>query len=392
MSKNPNWLYISWSSIQSFLSCQRRYELSYIENLQRKPGVENRNLLLGSAVHAGIEAALRYSFEADQDQHIMTEEWLVGAAINAAQTYLFDHTAEDKQIKDYTTGQMVTDMAYYDMLLELKALVVELLAFHIPLIGIGTRYMVPRVIDFMNGLPPWGYTVDTSEANQRPTIEVPIELPLDESGILTGYADSILWDADNNEYVLIDWKTRGVFPDDRLAALDGQLHLYAAALNETANFVAGVKPIQKVILWQVRTKTPSPASISKRTNLPNVGAESYDTTQDYWLKTLPKGIDPEKWLPQMAGKFKDPSEFQRQVTGVVTDTSSALALENAKAALEAIRAGIESRKAMPAVLGSRACEYCDFLMLCQTPLRYGGDIQPLVEEFYQPRRERTEAE
>lgn len=373
-------LRLSWSAIQSFLSCQRKYDLTYNENLQRKPSAEHRNLVLGSSFHAGLEAALQYTFEVDSEQMAGTETHMITRAIKAARQYIEQSTVLNKEVKDWENGgQLTRDNDYYNMLGDVTGIVAELLRFHIPLIGLGSRYTVPTIADVLSGEPP------VYREPLLPAIEWHFEYSVDADTLLTGYIDSIVWDNDNEEYVMIDWKTRGSFPDDRMAMIDGQLHLYAAVVNQLAYNNSGATPINKVVMYQMKTKTPSPASIHAKTGVPNTGAASYDTTWEYWVATLPKGIKAERYWEVMQHKVKQPTDFQRQIDAAVTDISSSLALDNIYAAVDSIRAALDSGKPLAAILSSDKCKWCDFVMLCGNVLRYGGEVNSLLNEFYQHR-------
>lgn len=376
-------LRISWSAIQTFLSCQRKYALSYIEGLQRIPSADNRNLMLGSAFHAGIEAALLAAFDASVGQYTMTTTWLVDAAVKGSTQYLKDATIKNKQVKDYDLGGLRLDYDYYAMVDELRLLVPEMLKYHIPLIGIGSRYIVPSVHDVALNQYPSGAALHGQEP--KAAVEMHFEYPLNKDTLLTGYVDTILWDDESKEYVIFDWKTRNVFPDDRMALIDGQAHLYAAVINAMAKQETGQTPISKVTMYQFLNSTPKPASISKKSGLPNTGAESYATTWEVWKATLPKGIKAERYEAEMRPKLKDDSYWQRPVSGIVTDASSQLALDNVYSAVYAMKCAFASNHTLPASLSSKSCEYCDFAMLCTNVLRYGGDPTSIISEFYQER-------
>lgn len=376
-------LRLSWSAIQSFLSCQRKYDLTYNENLQRKPSAAHRNLILGSAFHAGLEEALLDTFEGEYHQMVGTQEWCVSRAVAAAKRYIAQSTVKNKEIKDWENGGVkVRDDQYYAMLLDTEVVVTALLRFHIPLIGLGTRYTVPTVADVLSGQPP---EYRGTDGTPIPAIEWHFEYQLDPDTVISGYIDSIVWDNEVGEYVMIDWKTRGTFPDDAMAMIDGQLHLYAAIVNDMALQHSGVTPINKVLMYQMKTKTPSPASIHAKNGTPNTGAASYDTTWEHWKATLPKGINPDRYYEVMKNKVKQPTDFQRLVDAAATEVSGMMALDNIRAAVSSIRSALDSGKPMAAILSSDKCKWCDFMMLCGNVLRYGGDASTLLSEFYQTR-------
>lgn len=377
-------LRLSWSSIQAFLSCERKYELSYREGLRRIPSAAHRNLLLGSAFHAGLEASLLYVFGNDWHQTVWTEEWLVTNAIEAAETYLEENVVHGKMVRD-SRGQLVQDDDYYAMCREVDQLVRVMLRFHIPMLKLGTRWTVPTISDVMSGLAPTFRTQPGQEP--VPAVEWHFEFPIAENTILSGYIDTILWDNQEEEYVLVDWKTRSNFPYDNMAMIDGQLHLYAGVVNTLAEHLTGIWPISRVMMYQMRTKTPSPASINAKTGIPNTGAKSYDTTWEYWVKTLPKSIKADKYKELLRDKLKDATDYQRPITAAVSDQSTQMALDNVRAAVDSIRAALATGKPLAAILSSNGCKWCDFAILCVNVLRYGGDATSIIKDMYERKDE-----
>lgn len=359
---------ISWSAVSNYLSCQRKYELANVNGLSRKPSVESYALMQGSAFHAGLETALKVSFENDGDPVI--------AARAAARDYLRTATIVNKTRFNWETRREEHDGEYYSMMSDLSQIVPALLAYHIPLIGLGVKWRVPSKAEVL-GYPADATDIDVSLG--EPAIEWQFEHILNAEGdYLKGLVDSVLQDMETGEFVVADWKTRKAFPYDSLALIDGQLHLYAGVLNEMgAN-------ISRVVMWQFKTKTPSKAELStaKKTYMqPMTGRAGYDTTWEYWVNTLPAGIDPSKYEEEMRPKMKTDSDFQRPVEGRVTESSSMLMFDNVHAALASIKHS-KTLATMPAALGSKACQYCDFARLCSNGFRYGGDVTEILERDY----------
>lgn len=379
MARTP--LRLSWSAMQTFLACQRKYDLTYRENLQRKPSAAHRNLLLGSAFHAGVEAALQYTFDVDYHQMSGTSTWMVERALEAAETYLTENVVQGKVVT--LNGIRTQDDDYYAMVRDVTQLVRQLIRFHIPAIGLGSRYLVPSLRDVLSGKPP----TFAPEPNGEPVpmSEYHFEFPLADNTILSGYIDSVLWDVEEEEYILVDWKTRGKFPHDSMALIDGQIHLYAAILNELAMHINSVKPIYKVVMWQFKTAIPEPASINKKTGKPNTGAKEYWTTWEHWVATLPRGMKAEHYEAEIRHKLKSVDEWQHPVSNMVSDISSKLALDNALAIEYAIRQALDSGVPLPAILSSNGCQWCDFSPLCTSVLRFGGTAEKLLTDLYQPR-------
>lgn len=341
----------SWSRMQAFLSCPRKYELSYIENLERIPGIENRNRMLGSAFHAGIAMYL-HLYDPDQPR----PDTIMSFAIAAALTWIGENTERNAQYYDYEAGAYRKDLAYYDMIVELDRLVVKLLNYHIPLIGIGTKYRVAREIELNFEDRPLG--ADPSN--------LMVEFEFEHNGY-RGFVDAVLVDIETGQFVAVDWKTRATFPFDAMASIDGQLPFYAALLNDMgAN-------ITKTIMWQFKTAVPKPATINKN-GQPSIAAQA--TTWEYWCETLPPPIDPDRWEEKIRHKLKTGEYFQNPVEAEVTKFSSNMALQSAHDTVMII----DDR--FPARLSSYGCKGCDFWRLCSAPLKYGGDATDLIKQEY----------
>lgn len=365
---------ISWSLIQTFLSCPRKFELSYLEGLSRA-SADQFNLKLGSAFHAGLEAALRLVVSGV----IVNNENLIDAAVAAAVAWVRDDAISGKQVYNKSADAFEPDTKYYQMMAEVRNLVPPLLTYHIPLMGIG-RYIPVTKGEVLGYIQADEQIRNADIYGTEELLELALEwkfkFPIGNDNFVTGMIDAVLLDQETGELVIVDWKTRGVFPNDNLALVDGQVHLYAAILNKMgAN-------ITRVAMWQFSTKLPSPASISAKNHRPNTGAASYDTTWDYWVATLPPNISPEKYEAEMKPKLKQPEDYQRIVWGVVTDVSTDMMMDNVMATLHAIETMKNNKFGFPAVLGSNACKWCDFLPLCANTFRYGGDATELIERDY----------
>jgi len=337
---------ISWSQKVVANKCLRAWFLGYIERLERIPGVSHLNRIRGSAFHAAVEAAF-----------LFPEEQVI-AAIKASDQYLVDNTIKDKTVWDYEQGEYLPDNDYYDMMAALRLELPGIIQYHIPLIGINTRYKVAtsgKVFGEVEDIPLLEYHIETEGGH--------------------GYIDAILIDMESGRMVLADWKLRAKFERDAVVQVDGQLMFYAALLRQRGIMVT------EVIQWQFKKKTPSPASISKKTKKPNTGAKTYDTTWEEWCRTLPTGIDPAKYEEEMKPKLKGDDAYQSIVSTIVSDTSCALSLADMDASVKLLDFATVAN-IFPAVQSSMACQYCDFLMLCSAPLKHGGISTEIIDAEY----------
>lgn len=351
-----------WSEQQDFLTCPRKYELAHVEKLQKRGGLDRQEMLIGLTVHAAIQRYI--SLVASGSNPALC----LSGAQAAAREFLADAVIENKEKYNYELRRYEPDEGYYAMVKELQVSTSGLIAYHLPRLGIGTRFKVLYRDEVIPGTDKY-----------IPAVEWRLEVPDVGMG---GVLDFVAFDTETNEVVLIDWKVRSSFLDTRLAQLDGQLHLYAALANHLgAN-------ISKVCMYQLRARPPQPAALSKRDGLPLTGAQSYDTTWEYWKSTLPMRVKAEKYEEVIRPKLKTDEDFIQPVFSEVTPASSQSALRNAQAVSKMIASTTE----YPAVLSSFKCRYCEFQQLCSGPLRYNTDVRELISFEYEQRPERFSEE
>lgn len=353
----------SWSRLASFNQCGRKYELSYIEGYEKIPSADNEGRLFGTAIHAGFEKVLVSLF------HGLPMSEAIKKAIDASRQSITDASLPNKMRWNWEKNVNEPDIEYYQMIEDLYNNVPKFLNYYLPRIGLGTKYVPVSVADV---LP------DFAEAH-IPMVEYDFSLLIDEDKLINGRIDAVLRDVDSGELVLFDWKSRKAFPRDDMALIDGQLHLYAAVLN-----LAGGN-ISRVCMAQMRTGLPKPAELSKKDNLPLTGRESYDTTWDFWVNSLPQAVDHEFYREVMTPKMKQHQpDFWRPVFGFVTEVSSKLTITNTLMQIDNIRMVIDTGT-MAGVYSHTTCNFCEFQRLCANGLRYGGDVSEILERDYQRR-------
>ncbi len=347
---------ISWSRMSKFYQCQRKYGIAYIEGLERKPTVENRARMLGSAFHEGMAAFLK-------------SDYSLLDAIDASRAYL------DNAITEWTSDSYVDDTDYYRMVGELAPIVMKMLEFYLPRLEIGVKWGVACEVDLdLNVHKPGS---DPS----MPLVEYSFEI--DYGGYtFKGIVDAVLIDADDN-LVLVDWKTRAAFPQDALVFIDGQLPFYAALLNH-----AGAN-IQTTAMWQFITSTPKPAVMLK-SGLPSRDKKKLGATiWDVWSGTLPVPHKPERYEEEFRPLMGSIDRFIYPAFNEVTERSSAIALRNAVSTAKAMDAANKmyaEDMPLPAVLSSAGCNFCDFIPLCEAPLKYGFPPEEIVEAKYRSKQ------
>lgn len=362
----------SWTTILDFLKCMRHGELKHIEGYRERPSASSRPLILGSAVHKAVETTLR-----SRSEGIVDEQRSISLGVNAARQYVRDETKMD--VLKFENGRQVPDSGYYNMMDELTGLAPTLSRFHVA--NLPKTWRVAKKSEVV----PMRYVGQGSiaeELGEQLALEWHIEHTTPDGDLLTGIVDCVCIDTETGEVFIVDWKVRTSFPRSEETFVDGQLHLYAAMINSLGG------NIQKVVMYQMKNKTPSPAEILK-SGEPGTGRASYDTTWDIWASDIRAvGKDPEKYRAEMEPKMKTNDEFRCLVSSLVTTVSSTLSLENAYAAIKQVKEA-ERTEQFPAILSSYACSYCAFLKVCGGPFRFGGDAASILDRDFDKKPERV---
>lgn len=351
-------LKLRWSSVLAFAKCQRKYDYTYNQHLTRKTGLDTRARTLGSHVHAGVAAALLASFEGG------SVDSMVEAAVRAVRVYNTENTNQEQTVFNYERQRKEPDEPYLHMMADILIQAIQIVRYQVPRLGIGTKYRVVSDIDIFG----------TNESG-KPLVEWHFVC---EAGAfeVTGTIDAVLQDIDTGEYVLVDWKTRGVIPDHRLIDLDGQLKLYAAAVNNLAHSSI----ITKVIQFQLRSIVPKPAKLTEKRQEVSVAAAS--STWEVWAESLSSiGIDPEPYRAQMTPKLHPAEDFTLAVVSPVTRYSTALIINDVLGYGQAIMDST-ARGFFPGIQSVMGCQFCDFKRLCATR-QNGGDIQHVIDNEYE---------
>lgn len=315
MTTRPETITLRWTSVRTYLGCQRRYDLAFRQQLVRQQSSETRARILGSHVHAGIAAALEHAFYAPAGT-APSDLGLVTAAVGGARQYNQDQTETDKKVYDHDTRTWRRDEDYYLMMRDVLVQAIAILRYQVPRIGLGTRYRVPSVAEVItNSQRDTLVPSDQVTSDYRvPMIEWTFaESWVLENGnpyILTGTIDTVLQDIETGEYIIWDWKTRQQMPQERLIDLDGQLKLYAAVLNRM-----GAR-ITRACQYQIRDRVPQPVKLTDKKG--KISTANILTTWEVWSEDCRRmGEDPEKYREVMMPKMHPPEDFTRPVLSLI---------------------------------------------------------------------------
>lgn len=355
----------SWTRLQTAQTCGQKYKWRYQKGYVERPSAASRPLVLGSAVHKGIETYLRVITEVQHELEFVPDIEKARAEVDAFQAvrdYIKGETRPNQQRYDDKSGLKAFDSEYYEMMREVEKTAVELLEFYLPTIPATWR------IATKGQVIPGRYEGNPQGDELALEWKIYHDFPMGEE--FTGIVDAVIHDSESGATLLVDWKVKGNFPLDDKAALDGQLHLYAAVLNEHG------AAIREVCMYQMKSTLPANAEISAVTGEPLTGRSGYATTWEHWRATLPMGVDASKFEDKMRPKMKDMSYFLRPIYSPVTRHSTQFALDNAHQAVRMV-----DNNTLPAKLSSYDCNFCPYFRLCDA-LKYGGNVEMVVDLAY----------
>lgn len=328
---------ISWSQIQKFMSCQRKWSLEYQQGLQRKK-TDSTALRRGFMFHAAMEAYLLNGYS-------------MSAAMDALADTMLDYQNQGYEITaDY--DNVKTSFQYY-----------------VPRMGWGVhKHVVSQMPD--GGLIK-GYAPDSV-----PLVEYEFMYELTPDISISGFVDAVVYDDSHDMYIVCDWKYRSRMQSELSAGIDGQLHLYAAILND----LLPDAPIEAVEMWQFRNNPPSPPRL-KADGTPSIAAQT--ATWNSWWNGLPYGhkYNADVWAKKMNPKLKEESYFVQVTQSAVTTFSNSDALNNATSAGTAMLLA-QQFALYPATLSAYTCSLCSHKDLCETA-RYGDDLTTLIADRYE---------
>ena len=371
MTDNPRF---SYSSLKKYLKCPRSYQLEYKEGLFKVSSSDKRNLIFGSHAHAAFERVLKY--------HAANPEASMRAKMSEAEFGLLDYRNQTfdngRKVYSYEQREFIPDTEYFEMMDTVFEECREMLHYQIPYFQWG-RYVVATLQDLLDDRAEKVLKHSTSLSRVTdPLIEWKFEYPLKFGETLVGVIDAVLWDRETHEYVLFDWKTRKSMPDDGLMALDGQLPLYAAVVNDMAD----THVIARTVMYQMTQRPPQPVKLTPKAGKISTAAPA--STWPVWASSVRAlGEDPEKYRDTMFPKMRPDDDFTRLIEIPINPEIDRRTMSNIYDHMRALRYA-ESADLFPAVL-NKGCEFCEFQPICRV-FQTGGDVETIVNYEYQRKR------
>lgn len=331
---------VSVSQLQTFLSCRKKWEYNYIENL--RPRVERSYLTIGKLCHVGMQHAMRGLWAKD---HGLLEikgdpiRYVTEAAVNAIRLeydeYICNTDLLDEEMPDME--QMLHDAVF-----------VFRQAFE--------------------EFEPWKYEVVTLSNKGRPipALELHFRVPCLPTKGLHGYIDAILKDRETGFTWCVDYKFRKSLSPDEDEAFNIQNCVYAYACKKMGVEITGT------MTWQhVNTPAAEPA-ILKDGRISR--AKIKTTWRKYEQFCREHGQDPQDYYLEMEEKLRDIEWYRATLEYRNPETIDRIWKECVVPVAKQVKAAYGKKADNFRSLYPWNCKMCQYQSLCQAELRdYDAD-------------------
>lgn len=376
---------ISHSSLASYRSCPQMFKYSYVDNITSTNDKWAMVKDLGSAVHYGIERAISsLAFDPRLADDVNA---LVDIAKESSQAWVRNNTEAGR--KNFH-GE--PDLDYYASMSYINETAPQVLELHLPLLKLGTRYRPVWASELGLELRDCDECEEGSQYEDFPMVEYNFSIEdvvmrdgVEETRTIEGIVDAVLYDMQNEVYVLFDWKCRGHMLDEMQVAMDSQMMLYATVLNQ---LITTEVQIHNVVMYQMLNKLPKPAKLNKD-GKPSI-APAF-STWDFWWNSIPEPtrnkLDMAEWYnlmtePNDAGKTRlhGIEEWVIAVEIPVTTPAMQEVSANTELTIDNIQRSLDNNTWQKR-WSAHGCQMCEYKKLCLAT-RYGADINETIKLGY----------
>lgn len=327
---------VSVSQLQSFMSCPKKWEYGYVENLT--PRVERPYLSIGKLCHKGMQEAMRCMWEnqgttSPKDR----SERALGVGLEAI----------EKEWTEYMSSTMFLEEEIPEQ--------ERILADARSVFEQAFREFEPEKYEV---LTVWKH------GKQVPALELHFKVPCAGSKGLHGFIDAILLDTQTNSVWCTDYKFRkSLSPDDEEAVnIQNAVYMYACAKLRI--------DVTGTMTWQhCNTPAADPAILKSG----QVSRAKIKTTWEHYKKfCLNMGIDPAPYAEEMSEKladvewFRPTYEYRNPIT--VTNIWKSIVVP-ASYAVKAAHTKAKKNGQNPRHMYPWNCKMCQFKNLCLAELR-----------------------
>lgn len=323
---------ISVSQLQTFLSCKKKWEYNYIENIT--PRVERSYLTIGKLCHKGMQAAMQMLWKFPLSTLEQLTQHGLDAMYNMGEEYMGNTPMLDEEIPDFQIMRNDAACIFAQALEEFNPL----------------KYEVVSVV---------------KDRKLEPALELHFKVSCPPTRGMHGYIDAILRDKETGFIWCTDYKFRKSLSPDEDEAFNIQNAVYTYACHKMGIEITGT------MTWQ---HVNTPASAPKINKDGSISTAKIKTTWECYKQfCIDNGQDPTKY-EEMKEKLADIEWFRSTLEYRNDETVKRIWDQCVLPAAKAIK-GARSKKANNfRSLYPWNCKMCQYQPLCQAELRdYDAD-------------------
>lgn len=338
--KNTKYLYdesqtpegmISVSQLQTFLSCKKKWEYNYIDNI--KPRVDRPYLTIGKLCHKGMQTAMQYKWEHEHDIRYYREDALRAADLAMvaehgeymrSNTFLAEEMPDIEQI--LVDAESVFEQAFWE-------------------------FDIDR------------YEILTLKRNGEmiPALELHFKVPCPPTKGMHGYIDAILRDKETGFVWCTDYKFRKSLSPDEDEAFNIQNAVYSYACRKMGVDITGT------MTWQhLNTPAAQPVLLKNGSVSRAKIKTTWDTYHDFCLM---HSIDPEPYREEMQEKLADIEWYRATYEYRNPETIDRIWRECVVPGAKQIKSAGGKKAVNFRSMYPWNCKMCQYQSLCQAELR-----------------------
>ena len=339
---------VSVSQLQSFMSCSKKWEYGYVENLT--PRVERPYLSIGKLCHKGMQVVMQCAWKNQRTETPMSKTEVLRSALYAIdcdwEKYMEENTFLDEEIpvqeKMLEDAKSVFEQAFHEFDTD--------------------KYEVVTV--YKDGRP-------------FPALELHFVVPCAGSKGLHGYIDAILKDKNTGFTWCTDYKFRKALSPDEEEAYNIQNAVYCWACHKMGIDITGT------MTWQ---HTNTPATDPQVLKNGAMSRAKIKTTWEHYAECCVRaGLDPADYEEEMKEKLAD-NEFYRPTYEYRNlETVKRIWNDAVVPASYAVKAAYKKNNRRSMYPWN--CKMCQYQSICQAELR-GYDAQAIRDREYVVRQHR----
>lgn len=322
---------ISVSQLQSFLSCKKKWEYGYMEEIT--PRVDRPYLTIGKLCHKGMQTVMQYKWEHEREIGYTREKALAMGLIameNEHREYLLNNMFLQEEIPEIegilTDAEKVFKQAFWEFNID--------------------RYEVVTL---------------KKDGKLIPALELHFVIPCPPTKGLHGYIDAILLDRVTGFVWCTDYKFRKSLSPNEDEENNIQNAVYTYACNKMQVKITGT------MTWQhLNTPAVEPTILKNGSVSRSKVKTTWSLFENFCYRN---GINPEEYREEMQEKLKDIEWYRATYEYRNEETVERIWKQCVVPGAKAIKAASKANAVNFRSLYPWNCKMCQYRDLCQAELR-----------------------